>query len=344
MKNKILLVLTGGTICSFKKDDSKKLDADVNEAKRLIVDKFKNSKSAYTNVEFTEKTPLNILSENMTVERWNVLLDFLKHYENSTEYDGIIILHGTDTLAYTAALLSFTLCSFKVPVMLVSSQLDLSNKKANGNANFKAAVELIMNGIKPNVYAVYRNTDGKIYVHRGAELLQCGVYSEDFYSKNMQSVCKRNAVLKGECFATGGKVLNGFAKLKGEVLRITPYVGLNYDMLSLKGVKAVVHGTYHSETACAEIKEKAEKYGTYSVLSLIDRCNENGIPFIIEPCSEAAFRYESTKHLIEKGAVGVFGMTSETVYIKTLLGVSAGFNNKELTAFLNKNINNEFVY
>lgn len=344
MKNRILLILTGGTICSFKKDNSKKLDADVYEAKRLIVDNFKSSKSKFTAVDFDEKTPLNVLSENMTVSKWNELFAFLKGYKNSESYDGIIILHGTDTLAYTSALLSVSLCSFKLPVILVSSQLDLSNKKANGNANFKAAVELIMNGIKPNVYAVYRNSDGKMYVHKGAELLQCGIYSEDFYSKNMHSVCKRNAVFNGEAFASDEGFFNSLKELSGGVLKITPYVGLDYNSVSLDGVKAVVHGTYHSETACAEIKEAGEEYDSFSTLSLIDRCNDKGIPFIIEPCSENAFRYESTKHLLEKGAVGVFGMTSEAVFAKTLLGVSIGLKGKELTDFLKRNINNEFVY
>lgn len=344
MKNKILLVLTGGTICSFKKEDSKKLDADVNEAKRLIVDNFKASKSKFTGVEFEEKTPLNVLSENMTISKWNKLLDFLRDYENSEAYDGIIILHGTDTLAFTSSLLSLSLCGFKLPVMLVSSQLDLLNKKANGNANFKAAVELIMNGIKPNVYAVYRNSDGKMYLHKGAQLLQCGIYSEDFFSKEMVSVCKRNAVAKGEEFKEKEGLLCKFSELSGGVLKIAPYVGLDYGVFSLNGVKVVLHGTYHSETACAEIKEAGEVYSGSSALSLIDRCNEKGIPFIIEPCSESAFRYESTGLLLKKGAVGIYGMTSEMAYAKALLGVSMGLSGEKLVEFLNENINDEFVY
>lgn len=343
MKNKILLVLTGGTICSFKKEESGKLNSDVNEAKRLIIDNFKNGKSKYTGVTFDEKAPLDTLSENMTVEKWNRLLDFLREYEAAEDYDGIIILHGTDTLAYTSALLSLALGSFSVPVMLVSSQLALSDKKANGNANFKAAVELIMNGIKPNVYAVYRNSDGKMYLHKGAELLQCGSYSEDFFSKGMVSVCKRNAVSEGAEFK-GRDVLGNVKALRNSVLKIEPYVGIDYNFFDLQGVEAVVHGAFHSETACVEIKERGEIYSGSSVLSLVDRCNERGIPFIIEPCSEAAFRYESTSRILEKGAFGVYGMTSEMVYVKALVGASSGYSGEKLILFLNEDINNEFIY
>jgi len=164
-KPKILVILTGGTICSST-DEKGQRYSDAENVK--IVGHFQNSDSPFSGkVKFDKEIPLDTLSENMTVSKWNTLLETLKAVKYG-DYKGIIILHGTDTLAYTASLLAITLAGIPVPVCLVSSQLPLDKDGTNGHANFRAAAELILNGIAPNVYAVYRNSDGVIYVHYGA--------------------------------------------------------------------------------------------------------------------------------------------------------------------------------
>ncbi len=343
MNKKILLVLTGGTICSFK-GEGDKLNSRTDEAKRLIIEKFRSSGSVFCDAVFEEAQVLDVLSENMTLSKWDVLLSFFKGIKNPESYRGVIILHGTDTLAYTASLLSLTLGGLGLPVCLVSSQLALWEDNANGNENFRTAVELIMNGVEPNVYVPYRNSDGKMYIHYGSCLKQCGIYSEDFFSKNSVEAGSDVSSFKGTAFASECDVLKNINNISGRVLKITPYVGLDYDVFSLWDVQAVVHGTYHSETACVEIKEENDVITNFSVLRFIVKCKKNKIPFIIEPCSENAYRYASTGELLKKGAVPVWGMTSEMTYVKTLLGVSMGLSGENLIEFLKRNINNEFVY
>ncbi len=136
----ILIILTGGTICSFA-DKAGKRDSDVERAHTLIERNFRASGSRYSSEEcvtFDKEKPLDILSENMTTGNWNILISKMRTYDYS-KYDGVIILHGTDTLAYTGALLSILMAGTKIPVFLVSSQLPPDDEKANGNANFRAA-------------------------------------------------------------------------------------------------------------------------------------------------------------------------------------------------------------
>ena len=120
---RILLIFTGGTICSCP----------------------------------TGKDNKNQSNARMMVGSWNDLLKIFRRKELTNECEGVIVLHGTDTFAYNAALLSLALVGFKKPVCMVSAQLNLHNPKSNGYTNFRASVELIMNGIKPNMYVVYRN-------------------------------------------------------------------------------------------------------------------------------------------------------------------------------------------
>jgi len=359
-KHNILLILTGGTICSFA-DERGERGSDTKKAQTLIVQNFRECNSPYSSqdiVEFDPVSPLDILSENMTTTHWNVLLREMRNYDFS-KYDGVIILHGTDTLAYTASLLSILLAGIKIPVFMISSQLPIYMEEANGNANFKAAVELIVNGIQPNVYAVYRNSElvkgalnreeEKLYIHYGAHLLQCANHSNNFYSCDMAEIDTENAFFEGKACEGTELPLYTCKELTPCVLRITPYVGLDYAMFSLEKVKAVLHGTYHSSTVSvnsykADDLQKKE-IPSHSILSLKQRCDrqETPIPLFIEPCNEDAYDYETTGEILRAGARAICGMTSEMAYVKLLLGCAQGLEGDALETYIKTEINGEKI-
>lgn len=346
--SKILVILTGGTICSAPNEKGKR-QSDAEGAKNYIIADFEESDSPYRKSLHFEPVSLteDILSENMTVKVWNELLDIFRGVDWK-KYKGIIVLHGTDTLAYTSSLLSLLLCGAPIPVCMVSAQLPLrtpegkKEKRTNGYANFRMAAELIMNGLAPNVYAVYRNMDGRMLLHYGAHLKQCPNYSNDFHSADETEL--KNSLYKGKPFNGNSFYLERLEALKDNVLLITPYVGINYKRYCLEDVEAVVHGTYHSDTVCVERKKDEDAYTKYSILYLLDRCKERGIPLLLAPCDEAAFAYDSTGDALRHGATGIARTTAELAYAKVLLGCSLGYKGEELAEFLKKDINGEFVY
>lgn len=346
--DKILVMLTGGTICSAP-NENKKRQSDAESAKSYIISDFEESDSPFAKVVTFDTVKLvpDILSENMTIASWNGLLDLLREVKWE-DYKGVIILHGTDTLAFTASLLSLLLCGVPVPLCMVSAQLPLrtpdgkKEERTNGYANFRTAAELIMNGIAPNVYAVYRNMDGKMLLHYGAHLKQCPNYSNDFHSVSEIEITASSC--KGKAFGTDSLYLDKLTGLKDEVMLITPYVGINYARFNIEGLSAIVHGTYHSDTVCVERKKDSEAYGRFSVLSLLERCKERDIPLFLAPCDEAAFAYDSTGDALRSGALGIARTTLETAYVKALIGVSLGYKGDALIKFLKTDINCEFVY
>lgn len=342
-KPSVLVMLTGGTICSSTDAEGHRYS---NAENVKIVGAFQASGSPFSHdrIHFDKETPLDVLSENMTVDRWNKLLDALKNVDQD-RYRGIILLHGTDTLAYTASLLSIALAGMKIPVCLVSSQLPLDDPDTNGHANFRASVELIMNGIAPNVYAVYRNSDQVLYVHYGAQLLQCANYSDDFYSKDAMAIPdSQNAQLEGVAFQTDHKYMEQMAPLSPCVLHLMPYVGLDYSVFHLNGIRAVVHGTYHSQSVCVQRSKGVGDYDQASILHFLDVCKKKNISVFLAPCSPEAFRYESTGDAIRHGAAYIYGMTNEMAYVKTLVGCALGMDGVQLQTFLNTSINYECVY
>ncbi len=336
----ILVVLTGGTICSSVNAEGIRFSDAANVE---IIQNFQAGGSPFSNnMTFTVKTPLDILSENMTIDSWNVLLRFFRTEVDWNAYQGVIVLHGTDTLAYTSSLLSIALAGVPVPVCMVSSQLPLSFAETNGHANFRAAVELIMNGITPNVYAVYRNMDQRMYVHYGAHLLQCGNYSQDFFSADaVQIDVSEFAKFSGKSFESDAVLMHEMGDLTPCVMQITPYVGIRYDAYCLDGVRAVVHGTFHSQSLCVERKNGQGAYSVSSVLHLLDRCRERGIPVFLAPCSADAYRYESTGDALNQGAFPISETTFEMAYVKTLVGCALGYDGEELQHFVNTSVNHE---
>ncbi len=344
---KILLILVGGTICTALNEHG---TLSISEGAGVkLVEKFKSSDSLFKDkVEIKVTENLFILSENMSIPNWNLMLDTYKKYINSDNFDGVIFAHGTDTLAFSTALFSLILANTDIPVFFVSSNARLDSKRANGNDNFRYAVELICKGIDPNVYATYKNiSDGRMYLHLGSRLKQCANYSEDFFSKGTIDITEiSDKTLKEINDRYHQKEKSPFINiyddwhLKNCVLMITPYVGLDYNSFNYSKFSAILHGTYHSGTACSEPYEN-------SVLQLIDLCEKENpdIDIYLSPSKNSGEIYDTVRVIDSHKSNKIrflYGCTNETAYAKLVLAYSVFKDKKDIEKFINTNINFEF--
>lgn len=348
-KGRILVIMTGGTICSESNSQNENVSC-ASKTGCLLIDNYKKSSSPYaSSAEFDAvRLSREVLSENITLDVWNELLSVFKTCVKK-EHCGVIVLHGTDTLAYTSCLLSLLLTKMTIPTCMVSAQLDLMKAETNGYANFRNAVELIYNGILPNVYVVYRNMKnecdpydscGKTYVHLGSRLKQCESYSHSFFSEGAYEIENtENAAYMGVGFSKNSDLLSNISVLSDGVLLLTPYACMSYSCFDLKNVKAVVHKTYHSQTVCV-----GDGLSDTSVLHFLNRCKEREIPMILAPCDDKAYTYATTGDALRNGAFALSGTTLEMAYIKTLVGISIGKHGRELVEFLKEEINFEFIF
>lgn len=175
---KILIVFTGGTIGSLAADG---VISPNGQSKRMLIDRFDNKYGAI----FDETEPYFALSENNTGENLTLLINCV--IDNlDKDYDGIIVAHGTDTLQYSAGALSFALGTYTIPVVLVSANYNLADKRSNGADNFAGAVDFIVNRQGRGVFVSYQNSDGILYIHRGSRLLAHNEFSDDLFSVKNQ--------------------------------------------------------------------------------------------------------------------------------------------------------------
>lgn len=289
----IKLILTGGTIASTETENGILPCSSENEP--LLLSEFKKNHSHLkSEVNFDCDIILNKLSENMELSDWEKILYYLKD-NNFSEYDGIIIAHGTDTLGFFANMLSIFEKDLP-PTFVVSSDKVLTDKSANGNENFACAVSKIMMVENPcGVFVPYRNSDDKMTVHKGYQITQSGILSNDFYS--VDSIPPEHKSLES---------YNGFKK--GVVL-LNSYVGMNLSLIDLTDVTSIIITAYHGGTT-----------NENEMLKLLKRCNNKNIDLLLASVnySDKEKLYASTVNLQKNGMKIIYKKTIETAYAEEL--------------------------
>jgi len=132
---KILLIHTGGTFGMVPIEPSKTLaPGNLQEQILAVVPEIK--KIADIEVEI----PFNVDSSDIGSHQWDILSEIIKRKMDN--YDGFVIIHGTDTMAYTASALSYSLLNLKKPVILTGAQRPLAKLRTDARSNLIDAIEL----------------------------------------------------------------------------------------------------------------------------------------------------------------------------------------------------------
>jgi len=144
----VLLIYTGGTIGMIENSMTGSLEAfDFNHLK-VHLPEFSMLKVTIDCIQFDP--PID--SSDMDMEGWVKIVRIIQ--DNYSRYDGFVVLHGTDTMAYTASALSFMLENIDKPVILTGSQLPIGKVRTDGKENLITALEI----------ATDKTSDGRSFV------------------------------------------------------------------------------------------------------------------------------------------------------------------------------------
>ncbi len=335
---KILLVFTGGTIGSTVSEGA--IDTS-GKAPFKLLHLFKQHTPAQQQPHFDTLQPLQILSENLAPAAWQIIIDAIEKAEPS-QYDGIIVTHGTDTLAYTAAALSFYFHALQLPLLLVSSNYPLDDKRANGLENFICAVDFIRWQIATGVFVPYRNPQDSMQVHQGNRLACSLQLSGDFFSVQGQSAMQYENHAFSAFSArtsTAPDLIPLTPSFSDRILMIKPYPGLDYRHVDLANVDAVLHDLYHSGTACA-----SEQWGKqHSLIEFIKRCKQQHVDIYLAPAIHSPDAYQSTLTLLEHGAHMLWNLSIEAAYVKLSLAYGNFDDQQQIVDFIERDIAGEHL-
>lgn len=166
-KPHVLLIYTGGTIGMIHDVETGVLKAfDFNHLSKQIpeLDRLHVQLSTHSFDDPIDSSEIN-------PHFWSVIASLV--YENYAQYDGFVILHGSDTMAYTASALSFMLQGLRKPVILTGSQLPIGTIRTDGKENLITAIEI----------AAAKKTDGTARIQEVAIYFEYSLYRGNRTSK-----------------------------------------------------------------------------------------------------------------------------------------------------------------
>jgi L-asparaginase len=283
--------------------------------------------------EFTihEYYPL-IDSSDMAPTDWQMIADNIK--ENYEQYDGFVILHGTDTMAYTASALSFMLQNLSKPVIVTGSQIPLSQLRSDGQINLLNSLYIAANYPISEVSLFFNN---KLY--RGNRTTKAHADGFDaFVSPNYPCLMEADINIR----LKAGDISNGaikpllVAKISPQVIGIvTLYPGITTSLIENflhQPIKALILLSYGVGNAPQNP----------ALLNCLSKANERGIILVnLTQCLQGKVNmdsYATGNALAKAGVISGFDMTTEAALAKLHYLMSKPYSSDQIRAAMQKDL------
>lgn len=258
-------------------------------------------------------------SSNIQPEFWKSLAEIIK--ANYKKYDGFVILHGTDTMSYTASALSFMIQNLTKPIILTGSQLPIGEIRTDGRENLLSAVEVAAaykegKPLIPEVCIMFNN-----HLYRGNRTFKYNAHTFNaFASENYPALAVAGIDVQYHLpyvrQVDFSQPVRFNTKFNPNVATLTLFPGISQEVvhaiLNIKGVKGVVLETFGSGNA-----------PTYPwFLDELDAAIKRGVVIVnITQCRGGAVNMESyaTGVLLKKmGVISGADMTYEAAIVKLM--------------------------
>ena len=304
---KILIIHTGGTFGMSPADPAKTLRPGNLEA---AIEKHLPALNSLAQIDI--QIPFNLDSSNIGPEQWIEMYRIIKTHE--PDYDGFLLIHGTDTLIYTAAALSFLLTDFNKPVILTGSQRPLSAIRSDARSNLINAVELATMQI-PEVAICF---DSKLY--RGNRTKKISIESyQGFESPNypLLATIGLKIHLRPENFFRSRKPIDLEPVFDTGVSIIHLFPGINpemYNYLIQKSVRSIVIAGFGAGNFPAYDKRWNDFFAACSAAHKLVCITSQSLHGKVD-----LELYEIGKQALDAGATGLSDMTLEASIVKLML-------------------------
>ena len=333
---KILLLSTGGTIAS-KVDYRTGAVTPVLTAEELNSSVPELAKIANIDAEvlFSE------YSENIMPEHWLKIAEKIKEFSES-DYSGIIIAHGTDTMHYTSSFLSFALAGFPIPIVLVGSQRSSDRASSDAALNLIGATKFIIENNTKGVYIVMHQdeNDDTIACHFGTRVRKNHTSKRGAF----QTIGDNPAFIIAENKIQKNMSKNYFQKnefqpkinLDTKVALVKYHPGFDPNLINQiieNGYKGIIFegtGLGHIGKVMYENVKKAHEKGVF--LGMTSQCIDGRVRMTV---------YESGRDLLDLGIIPLEDMIPEVALVKAMWVIGNNENVEDVKKIMLQNIASE---
>jgi len=310
----VLIIYTGGTL-GMAYDESGAL-VPFNFGKILEkIPIISSMNIAITVISFPE--PID--SSNVTTVQWSDMAYIIQ--ENYDSYDGFVVLHGTDTMAYSASMLSFMLEGLNKPVIFTGAQLPISAMRSDARENLVTSLEIAASKIddRPIVPEVCVFFNHMLLRGNRSKKVQ-SLHFDAFESENYPPLAEAGIVIDYNTAYIRpyeeGKKLQTKNVLDNNVMILKLFPGITEDIIdacfAIKGLRGVVLETYGSGNSPSDdwfmnSLKKGIKRGL--IILNVSQCNGGRV---------IQGRYETSKELLNLGVISGSDMTTEAAVTKLM--------------------------
>ncbi len=319
--NRVLIVYTGGTI-GMVQDENGSLHPFALDR---IYDAVPQLRSCEYDID-SVTLPSIIDSSDMTPNLWVSIAEIIEN--NYNDYDGFVVLHGTDTMAYTASALSFMFKNLSKPIVLTGSQLPLGMLRSDGRENIICALEVASTRLAtiPEVCIFFEN-----HLYRGNRSTKQSAENFDaFESYNYPSLAKAgiNITFKEHLFLpmpTEPLQVRKHFDTRVAILKLFPGIGPEVvnAVLNAPGLQGVVIETYGSGNAPT---------GEWFINALDAAIRRGIIVLNVTQCKAGAVKmrqYAASCDMDRIGVIGAGDITIEAAITKMMCLLGEYPDNKE---------------
>lgn len=314
-KPNILLIYTGGTIGMIKDFETGVLKAF--NFKKLL-QKIPELKHLDCNIEtISFKKPID--SSNINPQKWVEIAQIIE--ENYANFDGFVVLHGSDTMSYSASVLSFMLENLHKPVVFTGSQLPIGDLRTDAKENLITAIQIaaLKQKGKPAIHEVCLYFEYKLY--RGNRTTKINAeHFNAFASPNYPQLAESGVHLNVNSNALiqkqPAKKLTVHKKLDSNVVIVKMFPGINESVLSaiiaIPSLKGIILETYGSGNATTDDW----------FVNILKKAIKNGLHIInVTQCSGGSVnmgQYETSSQLKKIGVISGKDITTEAAITKLM--------------------------